>query len=426
MYSTSLGNSAMTSTSCSRGRQKLRFQISRKLRTARDGDRDCKEVPREAEPSRAAAGAGAATAGGGPAAITENREAKDHLVLPVTVLCTPLCSHSHPSRLFLPLSASSVSCPGTLPNPGLRREGAPPLLAPRSAGQPSPGGFQQGELKRSAPTRDPARRQPSDWAALRFGLRWCPCLRRAGGIQTPRCLPGYHHGTPEVTQPSLGCCPLPAGAPAAAHCQLTGRLCAGGPPLLRGLQGGKGKLWRGGTGPPAAAPRPAPRGAVPAVGATPGSRTVGPGCPCPDPPPAPRLSPGRAVPPASRPPATAGRRRAAASLLPPPRHRLGAATTVLPPPACLPDPGPPAPPCHLRRRRAMGARPAPPPYFTATAPPLPRPGPAAGREQVPGPGGRGDGRCSRARRSSVLQRPRTASGHYSIGLPALYSPSRAR
>lgn len=36
MYSTSLGNSVMTSTSCSRGRQKLRFQISRKVRTAID------------------------------------------------------------------------------------------------------------------------------------------------------------------------------------------------------------------------------------------------------------------------------------------------------------------------------------------------------------------------------------------------------
>lgn len=52
MYSTSLGNSVMTSTSCSRGRQKLRFQISRKVRTARDRDRDYKEAPREAEPSR--------------------------------------------------------------------------------------------------------------------------------------------------------------------------------------------------------------------------------------------------------------------------------------------------------------------------------------------------------------------------------------
>lgn len=36
MYSTSLGNSVTTSTSCSRGRQKLRFQISRKVRTERD------------------------------------------------------------------------------------------------------------------------------------------------------------------------------------------------------------------------------------------------------------------------------------------------------------------------------------------------------------------------------------------------------
>lgn len=36
MYSTSSGNSAMTSTSCSSGRQKLRFQISLKLTTARD------------------------------------------------------------------------------------------------------------------------------------------------------------------------------------------------------------------------------------------------------------------------------------------------------------------------------------------------------------------------------------------------------
>lgn len=138
--------------------------------------------------------------------------------------------------------------------------------------------------------------------------------------------------------------------------------------------------------------------------------------PCSDPPPAPRHSPGRAAPPASRPPATAGTRPAAASPLPPPRYRLGSATTALPPPACRPDAGPPAPPCRLRRRRAMGARPAPPPYFTATAPPLPRPGPAAGREQVPGPGGRGDGRCSRTRQGPLLQRPRTASGHHSIGL----------
>lgn len=40
MYSTSLGNSVITSTSCSRGRQKLRFQISRKVKT--EGDRGVK------------------------------------------------------------------------------------------------------------------------------------------------------------------------------------------------------------------------------------------------------------------------------------------------------------------------------------------------------------------------------------------------
>lgn len=53
MYSTSLGNSAMTSTSCSSGRQKLRFQISLKVRTARDRG-GSKEVPRGGgDPGRA-------------------------------------------------------------------------------------------------------------------------------------------------------------------------------------------------------------------------------------------------------------------------------------------------------------------------------------------------------------------------------------
>lgn len=133
MYSTSLGNSVMTSTSCSRGRQKLRFQISRKVRTARDRDRDYKEAPREAEPSRAAAGAGTAAAGGS-CSHHGAQGSKGPLCAPsksVTVLGSSLCggSHSRPDRLFLPLSASSVSCPGTLPTPELRREGAPPHLA---------------------------------------------------------------------------------------------------------------------------------------------------------------------------------------------------------------------------------------------------------------------------------------------------------
>lgn len=65
MYSTSLGNSVMTSTSCSRGRQKLRFQISRKVRTARErGGEPIRRCPGEAEPNRPTAGAGAAAAVG--------------------------------------------------------------------------------------------------------------------------------------------------------------------------------------------------------------------------------------------------------------------------------------------------------------------------------------------------------------------------
>lgn len=103
MYSTSLGNSVMTSTSCSRGRQKLRFQISRKVRTVRDRDRDYKEAPREAERSRAAAGAGAAAAVGS----CSHHRAQGRKGLPcapsksATVLCTSQLrgSHSHPDRL---------------------------------------------------------------------------------------------------------------------------------------------------------------------------------------------------------------------------------------------------------------------------------------------------------------------------------------
>lgn len=450
MYSTSLGNSVMTSTSCSRGRQKLRFQISRKVRTARDKDRDCKEAPREAEPSRAAARAGAETAGGSCSHHGAQRS-KGPACAPsksVTLLCTSLCegSHSRPSGLSLyppaPSPAQALCSPPTSSAKGLPRS---------SLGQTaSPGAFQQGELIGVLPPGTP--HPGTGGAALGIGLRSAPAAAVPGARggpgrsgcserrQSSRCLPGCHHGTPEVTQPrvvpsaprprakpSPARCPLPAEASPATLCQLTGRLRAGGPPFLRGLQGGKGELWRGRTGKPAAAPRPAPGGPVPVVAATSGSGTGGPGCPRSDPAPVPRLSPGRAVPPAPRPAAAAGRRRAAASPLPPPRYRLGAATTALPPPACRLDAGPPAPPCRLRRRRAMGARPAPLPYFTATAPPPPRPGPAAGREQVPGPGGCGDGRCSRARRSPLLQRPRTASGHASIGLPRrFYSPPRAR
>lgn len=359
---------------------------------------------------------------------------------------SPYCAH-HCARAHTASSAGFFSLYPPAPSPAQALCSPPTSAAkglPRSSlGQTaSPGAFQQGELKWSAPTRDPASRHRRGgtgyWAALRSGCGGARCPRWAGEIRLLRAwaqlpatqLPDCHHGTPEVTQPrvvpsaprprtkpSLARCPLPAGTPPAAPCQLTGRLRAGGPPFLRGLQGGKGELWRGSTGRPAAAPRPGPGGAVPVVAATSGSGTGDPGCPRSDPAPAPRLSPGRAVPPASRPPAAAGRRRAAASPLPPPRYRLGAATTALPPPACRPDAGPPAPPCRLRRRRAMGARPAPLPYFTVTAPPPPRPGPAVGREQVPSPGGRGDGRCSRALRSPLLQRPRTGSGHCSIGLP---------
>lgn len=52
MYSTSLGNSVMISTSCSRGRQKLRFQISLKVRTARDQGA-LRGAPEKRVPSRA-------------------------------------------------------------------------------------------------------------------------------------------------------------------------------------------------------------------------------------------------------------------------------------------------------------------------------------------------------------------------------------
>lgn len=60
MYSTSLGNSVMISTSCSRGRQKLRFQMSLKVRTARDrgalrgapGKRGPQPSPTALSPSR--------------------------------------------------------------------------------------------------------------------------------------------------------------------------------------------------------------------------------------------------------------------------------------------------------------------------------------------------------------------------------------
>lgn len=211
MYSTSLGNSVMTSTSCSRGRQKLRFQISRKVRTARDGDRDYKEVPREAEPSRAAAGAGAAAAGG-PAAITEHKEAKDHLVLPVSP--SPYCSH-HCAPTATPAGSFSLYPPALSPAqafcspPASATKGLPRsshLARPDSRPWGFPAGRAEAGCSHLGPrTPEPEGRQLRDWAALRFGPQRCP--GRARGIQVgpslgtaPRCLPGCHHWTPEVTQ----------------------------------------------------------------------------------------------------------------------------------------------------------------------------------------------------------------------------------
>lgn len=403
MYSTSLGNSVMTSTSCSRGRQKLRFQISRKVRTARDRDRHHKEVPREAEPSRATARAGAAAAVGS----CSHHGAQGRKGSPctpsksVTVLCISLCggSHSHPGGLFLPLPASSVSFPGTLLSPGLRRQGVPRSSHPaRPASRAL--GFRAGSECSQPGSRH--RRGGTAGTALRSRPRRCPVPAGAGGIrllrasaQLPaaspavaaeftqpgwyRALPGLARSPPRVAAPS----PPGHGRPPAVNSQ-------GGSVLAVPRSSGACREGKANAGGAARAtrryPRPAPGGAVPA---SPASGTGGPGCPCSDPlPPSPRLSPGRAVPPASRPPATAGRCRAAASPLPPPRYGLGSAATAPPPPAFRPSAGPPAPPCrlHRRRRRAMGALPAPPLYFTAAAPPPPRPGPAAGREQVPGRG----------------------------------------
>lgn len=202
MYSTSLGNSVMTSTSCSRGRQKLRFQISRKVRTARD--RDCKEAPGEAEPGRAAAGAGAAAARASCSHHGAQRS-KGPLCAPsksVTVLCTSLCggSHSRPDRLFVPLSARSVSCPGTLLIPELRREGAPPHLARPDS---RPLGLARRESRSGAlPPGTPhastggAAVQGPGCAPARGGAR---CPRGAGGIKLLRASAQVPATSPVVT-----------------------------------------------------------------------------------------------------------------------------------------------------------------------------------------------------------------------------------
>lgn len=367
MYSTSLGNSVMTSTSCSRGRQKLRFQISRKVRTARDGDRGFKEAPREAEPSRGRCRSrgvsrshhGAQRSKGPPWAASES----------VSALCTSLCgAHTPSQQLCLPLSASPVSCPHTA-HPRPRRAGAPRCGLQDSRAWGFPAGERSGALPAGTPRAAPAGWTPS-----------CAPLRPAG---KPGCSDG-RHSSPAVTGDSggdtapggaqrapasrealAGFCPLPAGAPPthrATPCRRS--------PVPPGPAGRERRALEGRHG--ASRRRPPPsreEPSRPSRAAAPGPR-AGP-APTPSLPSA-RLSPGRAVPPASRPPAAAGRRRAAAWPLPPPRCRAGAAATAVPPPACRPRAGPPPPP------PGHGSAPAPPPYFTAAAPPRPRRGAGAG------------------------------------------------
>lgn len=234
---------------------------------------------------------------------------------------------------------------GTAPGPGELPPASPPLPPGRS---------------RVAPSRSIARRRSTD-RGRRRGPRGC-----------------------ETTSPEPGNRPQ---SRTDALRRLTGRLRAGCPPRLRGLQGGKSGHCRSGTaGPPPSSPGRRLRSDLPAR--------------------SPRFSPGRAALPVPRPAAAAGRLRAAAS---PPRPRLSATVSAPSPPTCQPAPSPPG---HGSASRS--AAPISPPLSRSAPARLgPRPGPLRPR------GGAG----ARPRGTRELPRPRSGGA---APLPAAGARERSR
>lgn len=391
MYSTSLGNSVMTSTSCSRGRQKLRFQISRKVRTARDGDRDCKEAPREAEPSRAAAGAGAAAAGGscshqGAQGSKGPPCAPSHRTVHTTVLTQPPQQALSPSIRQLRLLPRHSAYPR--PPPG-RGSPAPRTSLGRTA---VPRAFQQGELKRSAPTRDPARRHRRG-GSPGIGLRSasvCGGARARGGLGESSSKPRHNSPLPPRLSPrdAGGNAALPGLLPPPSR-GTSGRslpthratLCWWSP-IPPGPAGRERRALEGRHGATRRRPPPSAGRSCPGSRGHPGQPHRGSGLPLPRPPSRPSALTGAGGAPSV--PATSNRRKAPSSHIAAPtapaqtrrRHYRAAAPGMPPRPrATGPAVPPPPPPGHgsAPRSAAVFHR-----HRPAAAPPRPRRGAGAG------------------------------------------------
>lgn len=201
MYSTSLGNSVMISTSCSRGRQKLRFQISLKVRTARDrGALRGAPGKRGPQPS--------------PAALSPSRGGMRRI---------PRCPHSIRRCAAADLEQPPVA-PGLRPRlppprpalPAVREQGRSPgsrrAAARFPAGSPRfrPGGSAPPGRSRAAPSRSIARRRstgpgaPPRAAGLRDGE---PGAGKPPGAPHRRPLP-THRAPPRWPSPAP---PGPAG-----------------------------------------------------------------------------------------------------------------------------------------------------------------------------------------------------------------------